>query len=145
MPENVMNNTSKTDWEKIDALTEAEINTSDIPPLTEEFFRQSRWWPIFTLYQAARKEERILMGLPPTDPEWDKRIEQIGFQLGLRQAIEQERRATIMNLMRLRYGGIDPALEAIMPQLVSLENAECMRLLLQLSKAELIQHCQRLS
>jgi hypothetical protein len=44
MNENAMNNTSKTNWEKIDALTEEEINTSDIPPLTEEFFSKSRWW-----------------------------------------------------------------------------------------------------
>jgi len=44
MNENAMNNTSKTNWEKVDALTEEEIDTSDIPPLTEEFFSQSRWW-----------------------------------------------------------------------------------------------------
>ncbi len=45
-----MNNTSKTNWDKVDALTEAEIDTSDIPPLTEEFFTNSRWWkPISSL------------------------------------------------------------------------------------------------
>ncbi len=50
MNENVMNNTSKTNWDKVDALTEAEIDTSDIPPLTEEFFTESRWWkPISSL------------------------------------------------------------------------------------------------
>jgi len=46
MNENVMNNTSKTNWEKVDALTEKEIDTSDIPPLTEEFFNKSRWWKL---------------------------------------------------------------------------------------------------
>ena len=39
-----MNSSSKTNWEKVDSLTEEEIDTSDIPPLTEEFFSQSRWW-----------------------------------------------------------------------------------------------------
>ncbi|WP_218653122.1 BrnA antitoxin family protein [Nostoc sp. TCL26-01] len=39
-----MNNTSKTNWEKLDSLSEEEIDTSDIPPLTEEFFSKSRWW-----------------------------------------------------------------------------------------------------
>ena len=39
-----MNNTSKTNWEKLDSLTEEDIDTSDIAPLTEEFFSQSRWW-----------------------------------------------------------------------------------------------------
>jgi uncharacterized protein (DUF4415 family) len=50
MNENFMNNTSKTNWDKVDALTAAEIDTSDIPPLTEEFFSKSRWWkPIQSL------------------------------------------------------------------------------------------------
>ncbi len=39
-----MNSISKTNWQKVDSLTETEINTSDIPPLTEEFFSKSRWW-----------------------------------------------------------------------------------------------------
>jgi len=39
-----MNNTSETNWDKIDAMTEAEIDISDIPPLTEEFLNKSRWW-----------------------------------------------------------------------------------------------------
>jgi len=34
--EKIMNN-------KVDALTEEEIDTSDIPPLTEEFFSKSKW------------------------------------------------------------------------------------------------------
>jgi hypothetical protein len=44
MNANAMNNTSKTNWEKLDSLTEEDIDTSDIAPLTEEFFSQSRWW-----------------------------------------------------------------------------------------------------
>ncbi len=39
-----MKNTSETNWAKLDALSESEIDTSDIPPLTEEFFNKSRWW-----------------------------------------------------------------------------------------------------
>ena len=44
MNKKIMDNISKTNWEKVDALTEEEIDTSDIPPLTEEFFSQSKWW-----------------------------------------------------------------------------------------------------
>jgi hypothetical protein len=29
---------------KLDALSESEIDTSDIPTLTEDFFNKSRWW-----------------------------------------------------------------------------------------------------
>jgi len=39
-----MNNTSESNWAKLDTLSEAEIDTSDIPPLPKEFFSQSRWW-----------------------------------------------------------------------------------------------------
>jgi uncharacterized protein (DUF4415 family) len=50
MSENSMNNISRTNWEKLDSLTEDEIDTSDIPPITEELFKQSRWWkPISSL------------------------------------------------------------------------------------------------
>jgi uncharacterized protein (DUF4415 family) len=38
----VMNNTSRTDWVRIDAMTDDDIDTSDIPPLTEEFFSKAK-------------------------------------------------------------------------------------------------------
>jgi uncharacterized protein (DUF4415 family) len=44
MNENSMTNISQTNWEKFDARTDEEIDTSDIPPITEESFRNSKWW-----------------------------------------------------------------------------------------------------
>ncbi|GAP97125.1 hypothetical protein [Leptolyngbya sp. NIES-2104] len=44
MSENSTSNISETNWEKVDSLTEQEIDTSDIPPITEELFKKSRWW-----------------------------------------------------------------------------------------------------
>jgi uncharacterized protein (DUF4415 family) len=38
----VMNNTSRTDWARIDAMTDDDIDTSDIPPLTEKFFSKAK-------------------------------------------------------------------------------------------------------
>lgn len=38
MSENSMNDTSLTDWARVDALTDENIDTSDIPPLNEDFF-----------------------------------------------------------------------------------------------------------
>lgn len=38
-----MNNTSRTDWDRIDAMTDEQIDTSDIPPLSEEFFAKAQW------------------------------------------------------------------------------------------------------
>ncbi|MCL4266052.1 MAG: BrnA antitoxin family protein [Anaerolineae bacterium] len=33
-----MKNISQTDWDKVDALIDEEIDTSDIPPLGDDFF-----------------------------------------------------------------------------------------------------------
>lgn len=42
MNADAMNNTSKTDWARIDAMSDEDINTSDIPPLSEEFFAKAQ-------------------------------------------------------------------------------------------------------
>ena len=34
---------SRTDWARVDALSDADIDTSDIPPMTEEDFARSEW------------------------------------------------------------------------------------------------------
>lgn len=35
---------SETDWARIDALADEEVDTSDIAPLTNQFFAQATWW-----------------------------------------------------------------------------------------------------
>jgi uncharacterized protein (DUF4415 family) len=42
MKGSVMDNTSRTDWARIDAMSDDEIDTSDIPPLTDEFFSKAK-------------------------------------------------------------------------------------------------------
>ncbi len=41
--EDNLSNSSKTNWERIDALTDDEIDVSDLPPLTDEFFAKAKW------------------------------------------------------------------------------------------------------
>lgn len=36
-----MNKNSTTDWARIDAMTDDDIDTSAIPPLTDEFFKRA--------------------------------------------------------------------------------------------------------
>lgn len=36
-----MSNTSRTDWSRIDAMSDEDIDTSDIPPLDEAFFAKA--------------------------------------------------------------------------------------------------------
>lgn len=38
-----LNKPSETDWERIDAMTDEMIDTSDIPPLSDTFFANARW------------------------------------------------------------------------------------------------------
>ncbi len=42
MNENTLKNTSQTNWEKLEAMTDEEIDTSDIPPLDEKFFANAQ-------------------------------------------------------------------------------------------------------
>jgi len=34
---------SETDWARIDSMADEEIDTSDIPPLDDEFFAKAQW------------------------------------------------------------------------------------------------------
>ena len=42
MNADAMNNTSRTDWARIDAMSDEDIDTSEIPPLSEEFFAKAQ-------------------------------------------------------------------------------------------------------
>ena len=42
MSENTLKNTSKTNWAKLETMTDEEIDVSDIPPLDEKFFANAR-------------------------------------------------------------------------------------------------------
>lgn len=37
-----LNKPSETDWERVNSLTDEEIDTSDIPPLDDDFFAKAR-------------------------------------------------------------------------------------------------------
>ena len=43
MSEDAISNSSKTNWERVDALTDDEIDTSDVPALSEGFFGRAHW------------------------------------------------------------------------------------------------------
>lgn len=42
MSENNLNNTSQTNWAKLETMPDEEIDTSDIPPMDEKFFANAR-------------------------------------------------------------------------------------------------------
>ncbi len=54
-----MSKLTATDLEQLDAMTDEMIDTSDIPPLTEEFFATAQWrMPQPKSARKATKSER---------------------------------------------------------------------------------------
>jgi len=63
MKEKDMNSISGTDWSRVDSLTDEDIDTSDIPPLTEEFFAKARW-------RIPVKPMTVIIRIDPETFEW---------------------------------------------------------------------------
>jgi len=59
-----------------------------------------------------------------------------------RQGIQQERRAAIENLLKVRFGSLDEQLSVVVPALLEMTAEEYTPLLLQLSREELIARFQ---
>ena len=43
MSENGSEHTSRTNWARVDALADEDVDTSEAPPLTDDFFRRATW------------------------------------------------------------------------------------------------------
>jgi uncharacterized protein (DUF4415 family) len=60
-----MNKHTKTDLERLDAMTDAMIDTSDIPPLTDEFFATAKW-------RMPKQPVTVTVEVEPEVVEWYK-------------------------------------------------------------------------
>jgi hypothetical protein len=67
-----------------------------------------------------------------------EQVKQEGREEGRQEAIQTERRTTIENALRVRFGSMDEELMAIIEQLVALSPEEFMPLLFQLSREDLL-------
>ena len=85
---------------------------------------------------ADDAERGVLMALSQAYLAWEKETEEKGMQEGIQQGIQQgiqsERRITLENLFKARFGSIDEALTAILPKLVALSAEDYTQLLLEL-------------
>jgi hypothetical protein len=97
--------------------------------------------------QIQSEEQQTLMALSQAYLEWERETLNQGREQGREQGLAQaqlqlaaERRLTITSLMRLRYGAVDTALAAIVPELMALDGAVYTELLMQRSRTELLQH-----
>ncbi len=56
MNESDMNNSSETNWEMVDALTDETIDRSELPPLDDSFFDRATWrMPKEPVYESNQK------------------------------------------------------------------------------------------
>jgi uncharacterized protein (DUF4415 family) len=65
MSANDMNKPTKTNLERFDAMTDEMIDTSDIPPLTEEFFATAKW-------RMPKPKVKVTVEIEPEVMEWFK-------------------------------------------------------------------------
>jgi uncharacterized protein (DUF4415 family) len=63
MSKNDLNNTSRTNWEALESRSEENIDYSDIPPLTDEFFERA------TLRIPANQAQNLVQ-LDPDVKQW---------------------------------------------------------------------------
>jgi len=82
-----------------------------------------------------QEDRELIMNLSPAYLQWREET--------LREGMQAERRATIENLLRVRFGSLDDELFAIITQLLELPPEEFTRLLLQLSREELLNRFRR--
>ncbi len=64
MSEKDMNKPSKTDWQKLEAMTDEEIDYSDIPPLDDDFFARA------TLRSPQQPQVTVTMQVDPDVFAW---------------------------------------------------------------------------
>ncbi|MEK7442990.1 MAG: BrnA antitoxin family protein [Chloroflexota bacterium] len=75
MNKNDMKNTSKTNWEKVDALTDDQIDTSDIPPLTDKFFTRAKWRkPVKPVTVTVHLDPEVLAWFKAQGDQYEQRI-----------------------------------------------------------------------
>ena len=60
-----MNKHTKTDLERLDAMTDDMIDTSDIPPLTDEFFATAKW-------RMPKRDVTVTVEIEPEVVDWYK-------------------------------------------------------------------------
>ena len=65
MSENNLSTTIKTNLERIDAMTDDMIDTSDIPPLTDNFFATAKW-------RMPKPKVKVTVEVEPEVLDWFK-------------------------------------------------------------------------
>ncbi len=69
------NKPARTNWERVDALTDEMIDTSDIPPLTDDFFaRATLRLPQHSVPVTMSIDPEVLAWFRAQGDEWEQRV-----------------------------------------------------------------------
>ncbi len=80
---------SKTDWERIKAMNDKDIDYSDIPPLREDFFKEATWWkPAEKKTVTVRLDSDVLDWLKSSGKGYQTRLNKL-----LRAVMESQKKA----------------------------------------------------
>jgi predicted transposase YdaD len=98
---------------------------------------------IYKLPQKSREEIEAMFGLSDLKQtrvyqEALAEGEKQGLERGLEQGLQEGERLVVENLLRVRFGELDPPLQAIISRILQLSPEEFTPLLLQCSKQELL-------
>ncbi len=75
MNDNIMQKQSRTDWARVDAMTDDEIDTSDSPELGADFFANAKLWvPKNRRSVTLNVENEVLDWFEEQGPEYQYRI-----------------------------------------------------------------------
>ena len=68
-----INKPSETDWARVDGMTDEMIDTSEVPPLSEEFFKKATWrMPRATVAIAVCVEPEVLEWFKAQGDDYDR-------------------------------------------------------------------------
>lgn len=74
MNENDINKPTETNLERFDEMTDETIDTSDIPPLSDAFFKRATWrMPKPTVTITVQVEPEVLAWFKEQGDEWERR------------------------------------------------------------------------
>jgi hypothetical protein len=125
------------------AINEIEQLPPDNPFRSNAFILLNRLKADLESKQSSNLEDReLIMRLSPL---FDRQLEaaklsglQQGVQQGVQQGLQQGERLVVENLLRFRFGTLDPELTLIIDSVLSLPPSEFTPLLMQLSREDLI-------
>ncbi|HTQ38829.1 MAG TPA: BrnA antitoxin family protein [Pirellulales bacterium] len=70
-----MSNSSRTDWAKVDALSDQTIDTSQVPPVGNDFFAKAKLrMPGNPVPITLQVDSDVLAWFRQTGPGWEERV-----------------------------------------------------------------------